>query len=75
MLSKCDEHGETPIFSAIRVGDYKMVQSLMKCGALLDVRNNEGNTPLMISIEMKQEPIALLFASLSRMGPDHSRVY
>lgn len=75
MLSKCDENGETPIFSAIRCGDNKMVQSLLKCGALLDVRNRNGNTPLMISIEMKQEPIALSFAALSRMGPDHSRVY
>lgn len=52
-----------------------MVQSLIRCGSLLDTRNNQGNTPLMVSILEKQEPIALFFASLSRIGPNHARVY
>lgn len=52
-----------------------MVQSLIRCGSLLDVRDNAGNTPLMTSILEKQEPIALSFASLSRLGPNHLRVY
>ena len=52
-----------------------MVQSLISCGSLLDVRNVDGNTPLLISILEDQETIALSFVSKSRMGPDKTRVY
>ena len=74
-LQQQDEAGETPIFCAIHKHDAKMVQSLIRCGSLLDVRNNQGDTPLMVSVQEKQEPIALSFASLSRLGPNHMRVY
>ena len=74
-LQQQDEAGETPLFCAIHKHDAKMVQSLIRCGSLLDVRDNAGNTPLMTSILEKQEPVALSFASLSRLGPNHLRVY
>ena len=74
-MQRPDELGETPIFCAIHKHDVKMVQSLIRCGSLLDTRNNQGNTPLMVSILEKQEPIALSFASLSRIGPNRVRVY
>lgn len=74
-LQQQDEMGETPLFYAIHKHDAKMVQSLIRCGSLLDVRNDAGNTPLITSILEKQEPIALSFASLSRLGPNHVRVY
>lgn len=74
-LQQQDEAGETPLFCAIHKHAAKMVQSLIRCGSLLDVRDNAGNTPLMTSILEKQEPVALSFASLSRLGPNHLRVY
>lgn len=74
-LQQQDEMGETPLFCAIHDHDAKMVQSLVRCGSLLDVRNNTGDTPLITSILEKQEPIALSFASLSRLGPNNVRVY
>ena len=70
-----DEEGETPIFSAIRSHDGKMVQMLMRCGSLLDVWNNHGDTPLMVAIQEHQELIAISFSSYSRVGPNRTRVY
>lgn len=52
-----------------------MVTELMRCGALLDVRNNNGDTPLMVCIQEKQKMMALSMLAFSRMGPAHTRVY
>ena len=70
-----DEFGETPLLSAIHSHDEKMVHKLMQSGSLLDVRNNHGDTPLMVAIQERQESIAVLFLSYSRVGPNRTRVY
>ena len=70
-----DELGETPLFSSFYSHDEKMVHKLMQSGSLLDVRNNRGDTPLMVAIQERQEAIAVLFLSYSRVGPNRTRVY
>ena len=70
-----DELGETPLFSAIHSHDEKMVHKLLQSGSLLDVRNNRGDSPLMVAIQERQEAIAVLFLSYSRVGPNRTRVY
>lgn len=47
----------------------------MQSGSLLDVRNNRGDSPLMVAIQEHQESIAVSFLSYSRVGPNRTRVY
>lgn len=37
-----NEKGETPLFSAVRCGSLAIVNYLLKCGAELTEKNNEG---------------------------------
>jgi len=41
------EYGSTPLYRAARNGDAKVVQLLLKHGALVDMANSSGRTPLM----------------------------
>ncbi|OUM63226.1 hypothetical protein PIROE2DRAFT_10252 [Piromyces sp. E2] len=39
-----DDHGETPIFYAIKYSEERITKFLIKCGADLTVKNNDGET-------------------------------
>jgi len=39
-----DDHGETPIFYAIKYSEERIINYLIKCGADLSVKNNNGET-------------------------------
>jgi len=58
--------GFTPIFDAIKNGHYDIVKLLIESGADLSVTDNQGNTPLLVSIynnNSDQITIALIEAN------------
>ncbi|OHS98826.1 hypothetical protein TRFO_01897 [Tritrichomonas foetus] len=52
--------GETPLFSAIRNGNFSAAEALINKKADVNVVNKGGNTPIQISIMLHQEDIAKL---------------
>lgn len=48
-----DRHGHTAIYFAIGIQDLPIIDVLLQCGAHLNVRNNDGETPLDMYVQHK----------------------
>jgi len=58
--SKSPNGGFTPLHFAIGIGQAKTAEFLLSKGALPDIKNNEGSTPLMNAITQKKERLVKL---------------
>ncbi len=48
-VNAVDNAGETPLHKAVQYPEYKVVQELLRHGALKTLRNNQGLTPVQIA--------------------------
>lgn len=56
-----DDNGNTPLHVAVRVGDHPAVVSyLLASGAMINDRNKNGNTPLLLAIDRESVEICQL---------------
>lgn len=50
ILNMQDSNGDTPLHTAVRAGSFSSTRILLEAGAYIDIKNNNGLTPLAVAI-------------------------
>jgi len=70
-INKKEEHGYFPLYIACKEGDDDIVELLLKSGANLEEKNEQGQTALMIAIQENKESSHLeVIKTLLKAGAD-----
>jgi len=69
-VNKTDSHKNTPLHTACVQGNKGIVRSLMKKGADLTLKNNNGRNPLQVAVVHKHVEVVEMILS-SDMPPEH----
>lgn len=51
ILNLQDSNGDTPLHTAVRAGSFSSARILLEAGAYIDIKNNNGLTPLAVAIK------------------------
>lgn len=51
ILNLQDRNGDTPLHTAVRAGSFSSARILLEAGAYIDIKNNNGLTPLAVAIK------------------------
>ncbi len=51
ILNLQDSNGDTPLHTAVRAGSFSSTRILLEAGAYIDIKNNNGLTPLAVAIK------------------------
>lgn len=52
LCTQCFDEGDTPLHTAIKLGEYRYVESIRMFGQFINVKNAAGKTPLDVALEL-----------------------